>query len=56
MEKVADGKTDSFERRKPERDDSEKDKLNSSKDKMKELEMYAYDNDDEAECGENDEN
>ena len=23
---------------------------------MKELEMYAYENDDEAECGENDEN
>lgn len=55
-EKVADGKTDSSERRKSERDDSENVKFNSSKDRLKEIEMYAYENDEEAECEDNNEN
>ena len=56
MEKTPHGKTGSSERQKPERDLSKNDKLSSSKDKMKELEMFAYENDEEAECEENDEN
>ena len=50
------GKTGTSERQKPEGDVSENDKLSSSIDKIKELEMYAYENDEEAECVENDEN
>ena len=50
------GKIDSSEKRRPEDEDSESDKLSSIRDEEKELQMNEYDNDENIECGEGDEN
>ena len=50
------GKIDSSEKRRPEDEDSESDKLSSIRDEEKELQMNEYGNDENIECGEGDEN
>ena len=50
------GKIDSSEKRRPEDEDSESDKLSSIRDEEKELKMNECDIEESAECGEGEEN